>query len=174
MDSREKHLLQFDIFLVFDKEWHSRFAPLARTELGVQLSHELEDKALVLMAIDRDVSKKDIERVFGYLEMLGRKVSDWWKSNPDFSRQLNDWNDDRKLIRKVKIREFLSIRSTLRDENGDAILDENGIPINPVLQMYDRIVKEKFDAFFLLDGIKDLSHLLTDREMELLKRYFKI
>ncbi|MBA7539550.1 hypothetical protein ES705_31830 [subsurface metagenome] len=174
MDSRQKHMLQFDIFLLLDPDWHSRFGPLSRTELGVQLTQELRDKILELMAIDRDVTQADIERVFGDLELLGRKVSDWWKSNPRFSKQLEDWNADRKLIREGKIREFLSNRFTLRDEKGNAILDEHGIPMNPVLKMYDRIVKDKFNALFLLDGIKDISHLLTDRDMELLKRYFKI
>jgi len=174
MDSRQKHMLQFDIFLLLDPDWHSRFGPLSRTELGVQLTQELRDKILELMAIDRDVTQADIERVFGDLELFDRKVSDWWKSNPRFSEQLDKWNDDRKLIREGKIREFLSNRFTLRDEKGNAILDEHGIPMNPVLKMYDRIVKDKFNALFLLDGIEDISHLLTDRDMELLKRYFKI
>ena len=126
------------------------------------------------MNINRDVTQTDIERVFGDLELFGRKVSDWWINNPSFSIQLKEWNKDRELIREGKIREFLSNRFTLRDGAGNAILDSEGVPMNPVLQMYDRVVKEKFKAFFLLDGIKDLSHLLTDRDMELLKRYFKI
>lgn len=176
MDSRLKSFLQFDIFILFDPEWHSRFGSnkMSLTDKGVQLSNQLQDGVLELMAIDRDVTPADIDRVFGDLEILGRKMTDWWKNNEDFSKQLREWNDDRQLIREGKIREFLSKRFTLRDKDGNALLDSKGIPLNPVLQMYDRIAKEKFNALFLLDGVEDLSDLLTVRDMELLKRYFKI
>ena len=167
-------MLQFDIFLLLDPQWHGTFGKLSRTDLGVRLSQKLADCVLELMAIDRDVTQADIEKVFGDLELFGRKASEWWTSNPNFLTLLRNWNADRKLIREGKIREFLNQRFTLRDDDGNVILDDTGIPMNPVLEMYDRIVREKFNAFFLLEGLRDISHLLTGRDLELLKRYFKI
>ena len=174
IDSRQKSMLQFDIFLLLDPQWHGTFGKLSRTDLGVRLSQKLADCVLELMAIDRDVTQADIEKVFGDLELFGRKASEWWTSNPNFLTLLRNWNADRKLIREGKIREFLNQRFTLRDDDGNVILDDTGIPMNPVLEMYDRIVREKFNAFFLLEGLRDISHLLTGRDLELLKRYFKI
>jgi hypothetical protein len=173
LDSGEKQFLQFEKLFILDQAWHGHFGPVARTELGVQLSQQLSDKILELMSINRDVNRADIEKVFGGLELFGRKISDWWTSNPDFSTQLREWNADRELIRKRKIRQYLANRFTLKDMYGNDRLDENGAPMNPVLDMYDKLASEAFKAFFLLEDINDFSYLFTDKDKELLRRYFK-
>jgi len=45
-----------------------------------------------LMDKKGDVTKMDIKKVFGNLQIFGKKLADWWIESPNFINKLNTWN----------------------------------------------------------------------------------
>lgn len=159
----EKHLLQIDRIFILNYYWHTQFNILARTPQGIQLQEQLRDAVLSLMELEKKIiDENDIRQAFGDLEIFGKKVSDLWIGDKYYDYNIGQFNKNRELIKQGKIYEFIKENFKLPSED------------NPVLERFWWMMKEVVRSGLLLYDDKDLSYLFSQKDIDFIKRMFKL
>jgi hypothetical protein len=161
----EKLIVQSARIMMLSPELHYAFNQLARTAEGVQVQELILEGINKLMNKKGDVTKKDIEGVFGNLEVFNKKVSDWWIQRPNFEDELETWNRGRELLRKGDIEGFLHF-----------IFDytKGGKTVNPLINRFLQYAQKTIGSFMLLEDFTEFSYLFSEKDQEFLRKYFFI
>ncbi len=165
MSDAETHLVTVGRIIMLDDNWHHVFGQLATTPQGVKLQELIMEGIYKLMDKSGDVTPADIVKVFGNLQIFGKKVSDWWFQQPDFNNKLKTWNAGRALIQNGDIEGFLHFMFDYQ---------KGSKTVNPLVERFFMYAKKTIGSFLTLENFKDFSYLFTQKDREFIKKYFFI